>query len=315
MQCLYLYLFLRIADYGGGIRLDANIVLALMLLSHVITDFVLQTDIVAEGKRNNYDIMDKHALHYLFTNIVLVSPYLSFGNNLWCIIIVLTIAHWIIDVKKVEYDKENKRNGLESFALDQLAHLCLIWLSYPLIKDIQLTELATDLVNFFLSHYPVLKLLTKQNIFIYILILAGYLFNFKGATIITKKVLDKYLHLKEQDNSKNTGNEEISVSEQFDSRAALEEAAASLPKIENAKNNAGEAIGNLERLIILTLVMQQNYAAVGMVFAAKTIARYKKLEEKNFAEYFLIGTFTSLIVALLIGEAILTLKSFASNIN
>jgi len=85
--------------------LDASIVLALMILSHVITDFVLQTDTIACGKIKNFKIMDKHALHYFFTNLIFVFPYLSFGNNLWCIIIALTITHWMIDIKKVEYDK------------------------------------------------------------------------------------------------------------------------------------------------------------------------------------------------------------------
>ena len=47
-----------------------------------------------------------------------------------------------------------------------------------------------------------------------------------------------------------------------------------------------------------------NYATIGLVLAGKTIARYKRLEEKNFAEYFLIGTFTSMIVAFVTGALI-----------
>lgn len=312
--------------------MDASIVLALMILSHVITDFVLQTDTIACGKIKNFKIMDKHALHYFFTNLIFVFPYLSFGNNLWCIIIALTITHWMIDIKKVEYDKKSKNNGFESFSLDQLAHLCLICLSYPLIKSIELNIVATDVVTFFSTHYPILNLLTKQTIFIYILILASYIFNFKGATFITKKVLDKYLHLKDKANSNDPRKElvkqvieryefcksdlnkenaklEISINEKYDNMDITSDELKSLTEADDAKKNAGEAIGNLERLIILTLVLQSNYAAIGLVIAAKTVARYKKLEEKNFAEYYLIGTFTSLIIAVLLGEAILALKS------
>ncbi|QDR79934.1 DUF3307 domain-containing protein [Sporomusa termitida] len=282
--------------------MDVYIVLALMLLSHVITDFVLQTDRIAEGKRTNYKIMDSHVGCYLLTNLILLAPYLSFANYLWCLIIGLTFAHWLIDVQKVEYDQGHNSNGLASFFLDQFVHISLIGLSYPLLRDIQPTELFTALARFFSAHYPVFDLLTKQAICVYILILSGYLFNFKGATIITKMVLDKYLHLKAP--------AKFSVNQPADSRTAVAEAAASHLPAANAKN-AGETIGNLERLIIVTMVIQQNYPAIGLVFAAKTIARYKQLEEKNFAEYFLIGTFTSLAVALFIGEAIVALQAFA----
>lgn len=283
--------------------MDVNIVLALMLLSHVIADFVLQTDRIADGKRRNYKIMGSHACCYLLTNLVLLAPYLSLANNLWYLVIALALAHWFIDVKKVEYDQRHK-HGLGSFCLDQLAHISLIGLSYPLLQDIQPTAAFSALAGFLSAHYPVLGLLTKQDLCVYILILSGYLFNFKGATVIIKLVLDRYLYLKAP--------QPFPVSLPPDSRAAVaESAAARLPA--GAGKNAGEAIGNLERLIIVTLVIQQNYAAIGLVFAAKTIARYKQLEEKNFAEYFLIGTFTSLIVALFTGEAIVALQAFASN--
>lgn len=102
------------------------------------------------------------------------------------------------------------------------------------------------------------------------MIATGYIVNFRGATAIVKLVLERYWHLK--------GNGEPSEAK-----------------------NAGEAIGNLERILILTLVLQQSYAAIGLVIAGKTLARYKRLEEKDFAEYFLIGTFTSIIAAILTG--------------
>ncbi len=283
--------------------MDANLALALLLLSHVIADFVLQTDRIAAGKRTNYKMMDSHVRCYLLTNLVLLAPYLSFANNLWCLVLVLAVAHWLIDVWKVEYDQRHHTHGLESFFLDQAAHILLIGLSYPLLRDIQPTAAFTALAIFFSAHYPVLDLLTKQDICIYIVMLSGYLFNLKGATVITKLVLDKYLHLKTP--------VKLPAGQPPAAWTAVDEVAASYLPDEGVKN-AGETIGNLERLIIVTMVIQQNYAAIGLVFAAKTIARYKQLEEKNFAEYFLIGTFTSLITALLIGKAIVALQAGVS---
>jgi hypothetical protein len=72
----------------------------------------------------------------------------------------------------------------------------------------------------------------------------------------------------------------------------------------------GRAIGVLERAVALTLVLQGQFGALGLVVAAKSIARFKALEDREFAEYFLIGTLTSLLAALLGGIALRTLLPF-----
>lgn len=250
--------------------MDAKVVLSLLVLSHIVTDFMWQDDAIAEGKETCFKTMLRHIKHYLVANVVLLWGYFDTDNNLWWVIIVLALAHLAIDKCKVEYDKKKKDKGLESFLFDQIAHFFLIGACYLFIKDIHINWIANTLGSFITSNYPIFVNLTKQNAFIGIVILAGYIFNFKGATFITKKVLVKYLPIKENDGIK----------------------------------NAGEAIGNLERILILTLVLQNNYTTIGVVLAGKTLARYKKLDEKNFAEYFLIGSFTSIIVAFLIGALI-----------
>lgn len=59
----------------------------------------------------------------------------------------------------------------------------------------------------------------------------------------------------------------------------------------------GRVIGFLERLIVYTLVVAGEYGAMGWVIAAKGLARFKNLEDRTFAEYFLIGTMLSLVLA------------------
>jgi hypothetical protein len=63
----------------------------------------------------------------------------------------------------------------------------------------------------------------------------------------------------------------------------------------------GRIIGVLERLLVFFLVAQGEWGAVGLVVAAKSIIRFKDLEQRNFAEYYLIGTLTSLLLAGLAG--------------
>lgn len=61
----------------------------------------------------------------------------------------------------------------------------------------------------------------------------------------------------------------------------------------------GRIIGKLERIIIATLVLCNQFGAIGFVLTAKSIARYKQLEDKNFAEKYLVGTLTSVTIALI----------------
>ena len=66
----------------------------------------------------------------------------------------------------------------------------------------------------------------------------------------------------------------------------------------------GRAIGVLERALVLTFVWFGQFGAVGLVVAAKSLARFKALEDREFAEYFLIGTLASLLLAVLGGVAL-----------
>jgi Protein of unknown function (DUF3307) len=61
----------------------------------------------------------------------------------------------------------------------------------------------------------------------------------------------------------------------------------------------GATIGVLERLLIVTLMLAGAEAAIGFVIAAKTIARFRLLDDRDFAEYYLLGTLASVSVAIL----------------
>lgn len=63
----------------------------------------------------------------------------------------------------------------------------------------------------------------------------------------------------------------------------------------------GQLIGALKRAILYVLIVSGNFASIGFVIAAKALARFKKLEDKDFAEYFLVGTMASVCVTLVLG--------------
>lgn len=60
-------------------------------------------------------------------------------------------------------------------------------------------------------------------------------------------------------------------------------------------------MGTLERLLSLLFLSQNLVSGIAVVFTLKGIARYKKIsEDAKFAEYFVIGTFTSLLIVFIV---------------
>lgn len=70
---------------------------------------------------------------------------------------------------------------------------------------------------------------------------------------------------------------------------------------------AGRLIGILERTITLILILAGQWAAMALLATAKSVARFDDLKDREFAEYYLVGTLTSLLVAILIGLGLLGL--------
>ena len=69
-----------------------------------------------------------------------------------------------------------------------------------------------------------------------------------------------------------------------------------------SKIHSGKWIGILERLIVLALTLQGQYSAIAFVFTAKSIARFKEIESsRDFAEVYLLGTLTSVAIAMFSG--------------
>jgi hypothetical protein len=72
-----------------------------------------------------------------------------------------------------------------------------------------------------------------------------------------------------------------------------------LKKGERERDRMGAAIGALERVLVVVLTISGGPVAIGFVVAAKTLARFKKLDkDKDFAERYLLGTLASVTIAL-----------------
>ncbi len=72
---------------------------------------------------------------------------------------------------------------------------------------------------------------------------------------------------------------------------------ADLPPVYHALDSVGATIGDIERLLTTVLILARAEVAIGLVIAAKTLARFKRLDERHFAERYLIGTLASITIA------------------
>jgi hypothetical protein len=75
--------------------------------------------------------------------------------------------------------------------------------------------------------------------------------------------------------------------------------------------NAGKWIGIIERVIILTLVFNHQYAAMGLLITAKSLLRFSEANRAEIkTEYLLIGTLISITIAILTGLIALKLQAW-----
>jgi hypothetical protein len=74
------------------------------------------------------------------------------------------------------------------------------------------------------------------------------------------------------------------------------------PNIDFEEYNRGRLIGNLERIVLTLMVTAGSYTALAFLVAAKGIVRFEEFEKsRDFAEYFLIGSLASTLIALCAG--------------
>jgi hypothetical protein len=74
--------------------------------------------------------------------------------------------------------------------------------------------------------------------------------------------------------------------------------------------NRGRVIGAFERSLVFYLVYNGQFATIGLIFTAKGLARFEELKNRDFAEYFLVGTLVSITLAGLLGLMIKWLSQF-----
>lgn len=240
----------------------------LLLCGHILGDFYLQTNSMSEKKEQSVKWVFLHGLLFLGSLLFVILPVYTVKFLL--IALLAAVLHLLIDLIKYLYlsakTKKNKRTyQLERnvFFLDQCFHgISLFILSYWMYK--QQMELT---VNWNLNQFFEIF----QTSFIKILPwIVALLILHKPANICIQKILLVYRPENKDGDVK-------------------------------VDNKAGRIIGTLERMIMLIFLSLGQYSALGFILTAKSIARYDRIsKERDFAEYYLLGTLLSTLIVILV---------------
>lgn len=198
--------------------------------------------------------------------------YFSFSTVIAIAVFALV---YCVTVKCVTAAIKNERFLLEQFLIKNLVIIIFLLALRLLVVSPESNQWFERLWNAVIGNLDI-----SSSIVMYCI---GYLFVIDGGTSIVKGVFKKFPLLVQQ---------------------ALKAIGTSHEIPQSEKENTGELIGIIERLLILTFVLAGNYEAVGFSVAAKSVARFKELDDKNFAEYYLLGTSVSVGIAVAVGMAI-----------
>jgi hypothetical protein len=250
--------------------------LLLALIAHVAADFIFQTAAMV-NRKNQFKLSGyfRHGIAVLMTLLIFMQGYrwgslLLFG-------LLTTVIHLLLDLLKTWYLAHAKRGRYElgAFIADQILHVttivltwqCFDWAPEPLVAGFYRWLFAPKLLTVLTRSSLEMETAIVQVLVVFL----TYLTVCWGGVAFVAKFLGCL---------------------SFSTKKILSG---------EAPQKAGSYIGLIERGLILTLVLNNSLTAVVFVFTAKSIARFNDLNDRDFAEYYLIGTLLSTLLAVSLG--------------
>jgi hypothetical protein len=309
---------------------DSTLVLAWLVLAHLAADFVFQTESMVADKFTGGQRGWRGLLaHTAAVGICLVPVALAFGLPGLGLLVVVTVGHALIDRWKVRATRRAEGRALAAahrrheaastsglgpawtpipgalFIVDQVAHLGLIAVAW--VVFIAPAPLAPAFVEVLDRVLYGDRAIVHQVVLTSVVLASLAIVNVRAGALFVATLVRPRETVGGHDASDEPA---IATSTPRSWRlrlgtvVATAEAlpAATAPRPPPASPGAspaqlGATIGVLERLLIVTFVLTGSSAAVGFVVAAKTLARFKQLDDRDFAEYYLLGTLASVAVA------------------
>lgn len=304
---------------------EPTVVLAWLVVAHLVSDFVLQTGRIAADKQGDGGLARRALLdHGVGVGACLLPFVLAFGLPALILLVVVMVSHVAIDRTKVVLNRRAEATALSAalerygtlvgsgglgtawtpipaalFVVDQLGHVLVLgaaWL--VLLRDAPLTAAWTTLASAVAGGMAATGVRTIG--LDTAVLLALVIVNVRAASLlISTLVSPREVTLGEApvEPHDTTRLEPAPPAPSAPAAEGVVIEPASVP-VAAGPARIGEAIGVLERLLVVVFVLTGSLAAIGFVVAAKTLARFKQLDDRAFAEYYLLGTLASVSIAL-----------------
>lgn len=244
------------------------------LLAHLLADFPLQTDLIVERKRNTVLGYAEHGIIHLIVLELCLAIFTSV--SLVSSFIQITLAGYVLLHLVIDYVKRfliQRRSVQDSTLSFLIDQAAHIATICALVYVVARLSWPAERWNLNLPNVPRDRLLITGVTYVAVIFVGGYLIRY-----LTRPMSQKLEARKETPDE---------------------------------LRNAGLYIGWLERFLILTAILIQSPAMVGLILTGKSIVRFPEAKEPRFAEYFLIGTFLSMSIAI-IGGLILARAIYGS---
>ncbi len=100
----------------------------ILLLSHVLGDFPLQTDSIFRMKtRYTWGVLP-HVFICTLMNIIVLAPFWR-SIHAWAAILFLTLVHALLDQTKITIANKIAKDNFGQFILDQALHVLSVWIA------------------------------------------------------------------------------------------------------------------------------------------------------------------------------------------
>lgn len=245
-------------------------ILLFLAIIYIFVNFYVQSDQYKTYQFKKFETLKDFIKSKIFTVLLYIilslSTFIFLVPNQFLGYIIffgVLISYGLIDFITVKWhNRSNDKTRPYIFVVSQATHLIVITLiSFYIVIHFSPTLIG----NFVLSH---------ESFLIFTQYLLALLLVGKTGNVFFKELLGKYKPTEEDE--KEAEKKHYTVT---------------------SNSKAGGLIGILERILLMISLIAGSYATIGLILAAKSVARFKSLEITKFGEYFLIGTMFSILYA------------------
>ncbi|QJR82383.1 DUF3307 domain-containing protein [Alteromonas pelagimontana] len=251
------------------------VLLSMLVLAHLVGDFYLQPYRWVASRNRDHHKSPQLTAHALVHGILTLTVLLLFTDEKVgaTVILAATVfaSHWLIDWIK----SYQRPQSMRAFLADQVAHALVL---------IGVWIIATEQVPAFI------KLVNSPSLsYKHIVVVVAYLIILKPTSVIITMLLEPWTK---------------QLTEHAKPSPKQDVAREKLPDTEGSLASAGKGIGYLERILILTFILLNQFSAIGFLMAAKSVFRFGDLrqdQDKKLTEYVMLGTLISFTVTIMVG--------------